>query len=86
MPVFMNDTNPKAEQVLISRLRAISSGQKFRQTAELTALRRHLAVAGIKSRHPTASDEEIIKRLSALCNGLELTKKVYNWDPKKEGY
>lgn len=82
----MNDTNPKAEQVLISRLRAIPPGQKFRQIAELIALCRQLAVTGIKSRHPNASDEEITKRLSALCNGPEITKKVYNWDPQKEGY
>lgn len=82
----MNDTNPKSEQVLISRLRVIPLWRKFRQAAEMTIACRKLSASGIISRHPDIPEDEFRKRMAALWLEPALVKKVYNWDPAHEGY
>jgi hypothetical protein len=52
----------------------------------LTKTCQELAVAGIRLRHPNASEREIRMRLAALWIDQELMIRVFGWDPKSEGY
>jgi len=44
---------------------------------------RRLALAGLRARHPGASDAELIVRLFASVHGRELALRVYGWFPEE---
>jgi hypothetical protein len=82
----LSDTDPEAERVLIELIRATPGGKKIEQIFESIEATRSLAMAGLKSRYPQASEEELKKRLAALVFDRETVIKVYGWDPEIEGY
>jgi hypothetical protein len=43
-------------------------------------------VAGVRLRHPDASDDEVRLRVLALRLGRDLMLEVYGWDPSIEGW
>jgi len=45
--------------------------------AQLNASARTLALAGLRARHPHASEAELRRRLAGLLVGDELARKVY---------
>lgn len=79
------DTTPQVERFLFDRLRAMPISQKARQLREINATVELLAIAGIRRRHPGATDQEIRIRLAALRLDRETMIQVYNWDPEAEG-
>lgn len=82
----LSDTDPEAERVLIELVRATPDGKKIKQIFELIETSRAFAMAGLKSRYPQASGEELKKRLAALVFDRQTVIKVYGWDPEVEGY
>src|SRR4051794_38631292 len=56
------DTNPAMVARYYEHLRAKAPYERLAQAASLTRMTRELAVAGIRQRHPDASDDEIRKR------------------------
>ncbi len=83
---MFSDTDEKAERLLIDLARATPVWKKFQQVANATEACRAFARAGIKSRYPDASDEEVKLRLAALVLDRETVIRVYGWDPDVEGY
>lgn len=81
-----SDTDPKIARLVIELARATPAWKKFEQVAAMTNACRELAMAGLRSRYPRASEEELKRRLAALVLDRELVIKVYGWDPKIEGY
>ena len=80
-----SDTDPVVRRLQIERLRAMSPAQRG---ALLEALNRdceRMAMAGIRSRHPNATDREVLMRLGVLRNGPELMKAAFGWDAAVEG-
>jgi hypothetical protein len=47
---------------------------------------RRASLAGVRSRHPTLSDEDARRRLAALVLPRDLVMAAYGWDPDIEGY
>ena len=45
-----------------------------------------LAMAGLRQRHPVASDAELRKRFAALTFGREVSIEMFGWDPHREGW
>ncbi|MBI4585031.1 MAG: hypothetical protein HY717_13545 [Planctomycetes bacterium] len=86
MEIPLSDTSPQAEAVLIELARALPPWRKLEIALGMTAAVRQAALAGIRSRHPQASEEEARKRLAALLLPRELAIAAYGWDPEKEGY
>ncbi len=84
-PLF-NDTGEDAERLLIELARATPVWKKFQQVANATEACRAFAMAGIRSRHPDASEKELKLRLAALSLDRETMIRVYGWDPEVEGY
>jgi hypothetical protein len=82
----LDDTSPEAERVLIELARQTPVWRKFEQIGEATEIRRVFATAVLRERYPEASEEELRLRLIARSLDRETMIRVYNWDPKLQGY
>lgn len=77
MSVLYSDTHPKMEALQIQLLRQARPTRKMEMLAELNASARTLALTGLRSRYPQASEAELRRRLADLLLGEELARKVY---------
>ena len=85
-PPPLSDTSPEAEKVLIELYRRMPAWQKLRQVSELTRAVQELALCDIRRRHPQADEREQKLRLASRWLRAETMRKVYGWDPEREGY
>ena len=74
---YYSDTHPEIEELQIGILRTFSPARKMELLASLNSAARKLALAGLRQRHPSASEDELIRRLADLLLGEELAEKVY---------
>jgi predicted component of type VI protein secretion system len=77
MSVLSSDTHPKMEALQIQLWRQASPTRKMQMVAQLNASVRMLALTGLRSRYPQASEAELRRRLAGLLLGDELARKVY---------
>jgi hypothetical protein len=77
MAALFSDTHPKMEALQIELWRQASPTRKMQMLAELNAAVRLLALAGLRSQYPEASEEELHRRLADRLLGEELARKVY---------
>ena len=85
MAPIESDTSPEAEAALVRVLRGMPPERRLRQAFALTDAVRELARAGLRSRHPGASAEELRRRFAALVLGPELAERVYGPAKSEEG-
>ena len=71
------DTSPDAERRQIEIWRAMSTAEKGELVSRLTIAVQDLALAGIRERHPGATEREVFLRLAVFKLGPELVRKVY---------
>ena len=77
MSVLSSDTHPKMEALQIQLWRQASPTRKMHMLAQLNTAARTLALTGLRSRYPKASEAELKRRLADLLLGEELARKVY---------
>lgn len=77
MSSLYSDTHPKVEALQIQLWRQASPTRKMHMLAQLNASARMLALAGLRSRFPDATEAELRRKLAALLLGEELARKVY---------
>ena len=77
MSALYSDTDPKVEALQIKMWRQASPTRKMHMLAQLNASVRILALAGLRSRYPNATETELRRRLADLVLGEELAHKVY---------
>jgi hypothetical protein len=77
MSTLSSDTHPKMESLQIELWRQASPTRKMNQLAQLNAAARLLALTGLRSQHPQASEAELRFKLASLLLGDELARKVY---------
>ncbi|MGA7195393.1 MAG: hypothetical protein WBW94_17375 [Anaerolineales bacterium] len=77
MTALFSDTHPKMEALQIQLWRQASPTRKMHMLAQLNASARLLAMAGLRSRYPTADEVELRRRLAGLLLGEELARKVF---------
>jgi hypothetical protein len=77
------DTSPEAEAVLLSLLRQAPPWRKLKMVAQINRSVRGLALAGLRQRHPQASEAELHRRLADMVLGPETAEKAYG--PLPEG-
>jgi hypothetical protein len=77
MSVLSSDTHPKMEALQIQLWRQASATRKMHMLAQLNASAQTLALIGLRSRHPQASEADLRRRLAGLLLGEELADKVY---------
>ena len=71
------DTSSDAERLQVALWRKMSPLEKARLVSDITRTAQELSLAGIRERHPGASDRECMLRLAMLKLGPELTRRVY---------
>lgn len=77
MSRLFEDTDPRAEAVLIQLLREMPPWRKLEMVGQMNLAVRQLAILGLKQRHPNDPPERIQRRLADLTLGPELAEKVY---------
>lgn len=77
MASLYSDTHPKMEALQIQLWKQASPTRKMEMVAQLNASVRTVALAGLRSRHPQASEGELRRKLADLLLGEELARKVY---------
>ena len=75
--VLSADSSPAVERLQIDAWRRMSPVHKARTVDGLTRTAQVLALAGIRQRHPGASERECFLRLSVLKLGSEATRRLY---------
>lgn len=63
----------------------MAPGRKLEVLFEHQAGVEAIALAGIRLRHPSASERELTLRLAALRYPRELMVRVFGWDPETRG-
>lgn len=75
------DTSPEAERVLIELLRQAPPWRRLQLTDRMSAMVRSLSWAGLRARHPGASEAELRRRFADIYLGEALAAKVYGPRP-----
>lgn len=75
------DTSPEAERVLIELLRQAPAWRRLQLTDRMSCTVRHLSFAGLRARHPTATEAELQRRFADIYLGPELAAKAYGHRP-----
>ena len=75
------DTSPGAEWVLIDLLRQAPSWRRLQLADRMSNFARSLSLAGLRARHPGASEAELRRRFADIHLGPELAAKVYGPGP-----
>ncbi len=81
MKTQSRDTSPEAERVLIGLLRRVPAWRRLQLADQMSATVRQLSLAGLRTRHPAASEAELRRRFADLHLGPELAAKVYGAPP-----
>jgi hypothetical protein len=71
------DTAPEVEEMLFAYWRDAPAWEKWQRMVELNRSARFLALAGLRRRHPQASEDELRRRLAELLLGPELAERAY---------
>ena len=83
MGTLSRDTDREAERVLVEIMRALPSWKKLALLDDACSTARALALAGLRSRHPRATDASLHRMLMDLLLGGETAARV--WGPIGEG-
>ena len=77
MSALFSDTHPKMEALQIQLWRQASPTRKVQMMAQLNKSAHLLALTGLRSQYPHASEAELRRKLAGLLLGDELARKVY---------
>ncbi len=77
-----DDTDPEAQRFLVESMRRLDMSRKAEMLSALTRAVQRMALAGLRSRYPNASEAEIRLRLAALRLDRETMIRVCGWDPE----
>jgi hypothetical protein len=73
---MLEDTTAEARRRYHERLRAMTPIERMESAIALSRAVRELAEAGIRRRHPTASDDEVQRRLAVRLYGRAVVEPV----------
>ena len=77
MALLSADTTADIERRQVEAWRRLSSVERLRLVSDATRAVMALSLAGIRRRHPQASDRECFLRLAAIRLGVDATRQVY---------
>jgi hypothetical protein len=86
MKTLSPDTHPEIERILIEGYRRMTPREKMQRVLELNRFGYQLALTGVRRRHPNADEREQNLRVASRYLPPDLMRKVFDWDPEKEGY
>jgi hypothetical protein len=71
------DTRPEAERVWFDLMREAPSWRKFQIVEDTSRMMKDNIMAGLRLRHPDASQAELTRRLADAWLGPELAERAY---------
>jgi len=74
-----------AEELQLELYRRMSPVEKARRVSDLTVGACRMAMAGLRQRHPAASEAELLLRLAVLRLGDETVARAYGWVAPRDG-
>jgi hypothetical protein len=74
---ILSDTRPEVTALQLNLLRQASPARKLAMLGQMNQTVKVLALAGLKSRYPGESSDQLRRRLADLILGPELACKVY---------
>ena len=77
MAVLAADTTADVEQRQVDSWRRLSPVERLRLVSVTTRAVMDLSLAGIRLRHPQASERECFLRLAAILLGVETARRIY---------
>ena len=77
MAVLAADTTADIEQRQVDSWRRLSPLERLRFVSDTTRAVMNLSLAGIRRRHPQASERECFLRLAAILLGVDTARRVY---------
>ena len=75
--VLAADTTADIEQRQVDSWRRLSPADRLRLVSDITRAVMNLSMAGIRSRHPQASERECFLRLAAILLGVDTARRIY---------
>ncbi|MBN1430294.1 MAG: hypothetical protein JXB07_18130 [Anaerolineae bacterium] len=78
----LDDTDPRIEAMMLSRLRDMPVWRKLELLDQLNGMARILALSDLRERHPQASEAELQRYLVNLLIEPGLAEKVYGPSPE----
>ena len=75
--MLTSDTSREAERIQIELWRRMSPADKARAVSEISRAAQELSLAGIRQRHPGASERDCMLHLAVLKLGRTLAVRVY---------
>lgn len=86
MPIALPlDTHVEARRVQVAIWREMSAADKAATIDRLSGEVRALALAGIRQRHPDATELEQQRYLAVLLHGPEVVEAAFGWDTAPNG-
>jgi hypothetical protein len=79
------ETTADAATVQFELYRRMTPAEKARRVSDLTRGACQLALAGLRQRHPKATEGELLLRLAVLRLGMETVGRVYGRVPSPDG-
>lgn len=76
-PSGVSDTGARAAEIQTEIYRRMTPGQRIAQALALGESVRKMVIAGIRARHPGATDRERFRILMDLTLGPELARRAY---------
>lgn len=73
----VSDTSKGAQEVIDRRYASMSVAEKVERLRDLTRAVNQMALAGLRLRHPTANERELLLELAKLRLGNDLVDRVY---------
>jgi hypothetical protein len=82
MGTLSRDTDREAERILVEIMRVLPAWKKLALLDDACSTARALALAGLRTRHPDASEDALRRMLMGLLLGEETAARV--WGPLDE--
>ena len=85
-PPEFTDTDPRAMEVWLDRLRQMTPGERIAAALDLTSFALQMSAAGVRSVFPQADEHEVLLRVAARHLPRDLMVRAYKWDPNADGH
>lgn len=82
---FPDDTSAEVTRVQFALYNRMTVAERVRRVSELTLTANACALAGLRRRHPGATERELLLRLAVLRLGEETVANAYDWRPPRDG-
>jgi hypothetical protein len=79
------DTAPEALERQFDLYRRMSPAEKAQLCRDASLAATAFAMAGLRQRHPDATERELLLRLAVMRLGAEVVERVYGWRRSPDG-